>query len=182
VEKRGRGKPLRLNRNVIAEIAGYIRAGCSRAAAAKKARFSKRTLRKWNKKGREGAGGIFGEVWHAVVAAEKARDTKPEPPTERKPLPQPEIVDATIRITKDGSFDRIPCDVSYDELKWLQAVCQISLSRGGTLSGTSTKVYKYCPLPDAQLTPSQQNLVEQLLNVTLRNHRGETENQEYRPR
>ena len=89
MEKRGRGTPLKLNRDVITEIAGYIRLGCSRAAAAKLAGFSKRTLRKWNKKGREGAGGMYGELWRAVVAAEQARDTKPEPATERKPLPPP---------------------------------------------------------------------------------------------
>jgi len=183
MEKRPRGKPLKLNRDVIAEIAGYIRAGSSRAGAAKKAGFSKRTLRKWNKKGREGAGGVYGELWLAVVAAEKTRDTKPgQAAPEAEPVPRPEIVEATTLEQTDGNYARIPCQVTYDELKYLQSLSQIYLSTGRTANGAPFEAYKYCPRPEAQLTPSQQNLVDKALNVTLRDHRGQTLNHEYRRR
>ncbi len=157
--KRQRGKPLELLPQAISEIAEYLRLGGSRAGAAKHVEKDERTLRRWNEKGRKGLGGLYGELWKEVVAAEEYRD-RPKIP---RPRVTSQIVEATIREEKDGSFSRPEIKLSWDDYYALFQACRDVRSFKGIngLKGTTAR-----PGPGDQLNPQQQWWVDHLLFVT----------------
>ena len=172
--KRPRGKPLELLPQTISEIAEYIRLGGSRAGAAKHVGKDERTLRRWNEKGKKGLGGLYGELWKEVVAAEEYRN-RPKTP---RPRVTSQIVKATIREEKDGSFTRPEIKLSWDDYYALCQACTDVTSFKGVngLKGTTTR-----PGPGDQLEAQQQWWVDHLLEVDEMDSLGNKTRTEFRP-
>ena len=172
--KRQRGKPLELLPQTISEIAEYIRLGGSRAGAAKHVGKDERTLRRWNEKGKKGLGGLYGELWKEVVAAEEYRN-RPKTP---RPRVTSQIVKATIREEKDGSFTRPEIKLSWDDYYALCQACTDVTSFKGVngLKGTTTR-----PGPGGQLEAQQQWWVDHLLEVDEMDSLGNKTRTEFRP-
>ena len=164
---------LELNQDLVRKIHQGIYEWGSRAGAARLLRFDERTLRAWNKKGREGAGGIYAELWQSVQNAEQKRDADRAARAARPPA-KPEIVAATMHNPNGGG--RISCALTVDELEALKSLCDMTISRG--LNG---QVEVYRPRRGAALTRSQQELIDLMLDVTLKNKLGDLEKLEFRP-
>ena len=127
MEKKKRGRPLELNQDLVRKIQQGIYEFGSRANAARYAGIDERTLRGWNKKGREGAGGIYAELWQSVQSAEQKRDADRAARAAR-PLVKPEVVAATMHDPNGGG--RISTALTIQELEALKSLCDITISRG----------------------------------------------------
>jgi hypothetical protein len=172
MEKRTRGKPLTLTLERIQDVATHLRNGGSRRGAARAIRVDERTLRRWNKDGKEGVGGLYGELWKAVVEAEADyRAPKPEP----RPRVTLQIVEATIRGVKDGLPMRTPIDLTLDQYDALCRACSDSEWFNGLTSG---RVYR--PRPEDRLTAQQQEWVDHMLHVSLCDSAGTKTRDEFR--
>jgi transposase-like protein len=170
--KRKRGKPPKLTREAVEAVAAHLRIGSSRRDAASAIHVDERTLRRWNKKGKEGVGGLYGELWKAVVEAEaEYRAPKPEP----RPRVTLQIVEATIRGVKDGLPMRTPIDLTLDQYDALCRACSDSEWFNGLTSG---RVYR--PRPEDRLTAQQQEWVDHMLHVTLCDSAGTKTRDEFR--
>ncbi len=172
--KRPRGKPLELLPQTISEIAEYIRLGGSRAGAAKHVEKDERTLRRWNEKGRKGLGGLYGELWKEVVAAEEYRNRPKTPP----PRVNRQIVKTTIREEKDGAFTRTEIELTPEDYDALCQACTDVTSFKGVngLKGTTRR-----PGPGDQLEAQQQSWVDHLLEVDEMDSLGNKTRTEFRP-
>jgi transposase-like protein len=173
MEKRKRGKPPKLTLDVIEAVAAHLRLGGSRRGAARAINVDERTLRRWNKKSKEGGGGLYAELRKAVVAAEaEYRAPKPEP----RPRITMQIVEATIREVKDGRYTRSGVELTSDQYDALCAACSDSNYFVGRNSG-----WVYSPRPGDHLTAQQQEWVDHLLHVTLCDSLGTKTKTEFRP-
>ena len=169
MQKKKLGRPLELTQDVVRKIHQGVYEWGSRAGAARLLGFNERTLRAWNKKGREGAGGIYAELWQSVQNAEQKRAARAA-----RPLVKPEVVAATMHDPKGGG--RISCALTVEELEALKSLCDIKISRG------LVDQFEVCrPQRGAALTRSQQELIDLMLDVTLKNKLGDLEKFEFRP-
>jgi len=172
MEKRKRGKPPKLTLDVIEAVAAHLRLGGSRRGAARAINVDERTLRRWNKKSKEGGGGLYAELWKAVVAAEaEYRAPKPEP----RPRITIQIVEATIREVKDGRSIRTQVDLTPEQYEALCRACSDTSWFYGKTSGRL-----HCPRPEDHLTAQQQEWVDHLLHVTLCDSLGTKTKTEFR--
>jgi hypothetical protein len=114
MEKKKPGRPLELNQDLVRKIHHGIYEGFSRAGVARYLGIDERTLRIWNQKGREGAGGIYAELWQSVQHAERKRAADRSARAAR-PLLKPEIVAATMHDLNGGG--RISCALTVEELE-----------------------------------------------------------------
>jgi hypothetical protein len=172
--KRRRGKPLELSPGITSEIVEYLLLGGSRAGAARHVGKNERTLRRWNEKGKKGVGGLDGELWKSVLAAEGYRD---RPKTPRSPVTS-QIVEATIREEKDGQFTRTEIKLSWDDYNALCQACSDVRSFKGAngINGTSRR-----PRPGDELSQQQQLWVDHLLDVVELDSLGRKTKTEFRP-
>jgi hypothetical protein len=170
---RKRGKPLTLTAERIQDVAAHLRIGGSRRGAAAAIGVDERTVRRWNKKGKEGGGELHGELWNAVVAAEaeyRAPKPKPHPPVTKR------IIEATIREQKDGRSIRSEVELTSDQYDALCAACSDSKYFVGRNNG-----WAYSPRPGDHLTAQQQGWIDHMLHVTLCDSLGRKAKTEFRP-
>jgi hypothetical protein len=176
MEKRKRGKPLKLTHAVIERVADHLRTGGSRRGAATTVTVDERTFRRWNKKGREGFGGMYRELWNAVVAAEEEfRAPKPKP----RPRVIERIIEATIREEKDGQRLRPTVNLTFDDYEALRRACtdvKAFMAFKGQLNGLT-----YRPREEDCLTAQQRYWVDHLLEVTLCDSLERRTRAEFRP-
>ena len=176
--QRRRGAPLKLTYQLITTIGQSLRRGRSKAGTARDIGVDERTLRYWNRRGREEASGLYHDLRCAVDAALEEWDRKRKaPPAPRK------ILKATIRRSQGGNFSRVDHPLTVEKLQELCQLCDSpALSRGfdmGTRKQTVFWVRQ--PRRDAQLSRAQQEMIENYLQVTLQKGGGEIERLEFKP-
>jgi hypothetical protein len=176
MEKRKRGKPLKLTQELIQDIVAHLRIGGSRRNAAATVNVDERTFRRWNKKGREAVGGLYQELWNAVVTAEEEyRVPKREP----RPRVTERIIEATIREEQGGQLVRPTVDLTFDDYEALRRACtdvKAFMAFKGQLNGLT-----YRPRVEDCLTAQQRYWVDHLLEVTLCDSLERRTRAEFRP-